>query len=88
MDVELAEVTGEALVGVPVEVLVPEDQHYPVVERAPDVLQLRLGERGGQVETMDLGADVGRDRAEREVLVLEVAFGRFASDDRHGRASS
>jgi hypothetical protein len=69
VDVEVAEVATECLVGLAVEVLIAEHEHAPLGERPVQISQLSFVERAGEIESVDLGAQMWCERRQLEAVV-------------------
>ena len=62
MDVQLAEVPAEAPVHLEVDRLAVEEDHAVLCERVLQLLHLPGRKRPGQIDVVDLGPDMGRER--------------------------
>ena len=72
MRVQASEAAAEVLVLVPRQVLVAEGEHHPVAQGAAHVGLLARVERLRKVDAADLRANVGRQRAQRKAVVVEI----------------
>ena len=95
MDVQLAEAAAEVEVLVLGDMLVAEEDHQVLRQRAVDLLEGLVAERLRQIDAADLGADdrrqlVDRDRVVRRRLIGAVLVARsvVATQDAHGRSPS
>ena len=95
MDVQLAEAATEVEVLLVADVLVAEEDHQVLRQRAMDFLERLVAERLREIDAADLRADdrrqlVDRDRVVRRRLVGVVLVARsvVATQDAHGRSPS
>ena len=75
MGVQVAEQPAERQVLVLRDVLVAEEDHQVLGQRAVDLVLLAIGERLAEVDAGDLGADDRRQLVDGEGLVGRALFG-------------
>ena len=77
MDVQVAEIAAEPLVGVDVHRLIAEEQHLVLGQRQMQFLDLTVAQRIGERDAGDFGADARRHRRDIDEFIAHGSTFRW-----------